>query len=341
MLALFDPIQYKHEPRFFLSSGTLKPNTELAKRAKVLKTALLQQGHELKTPEPHGMSPVSAVHRPDYLHYLKHIYQRWQQIGGASDEVIPNIHPNRPPGGYPESAVGQAGWHMADTACPIGPDTWLSALASANTSVDAAQHVLDGRHSVYALCRPPGHHAYADMAGGFCYLNNTAIAAQHLRSRFKRVAIIDVDLHHGNGTQSIFYHRADVLTVSLHADPISFYPFFWGYAQERGEGPGIGCNLNFPLQRGTQDEDYVKILRQTLDHIDSFCPDALVVALGLDAYEGDPLAGLSITTKGFGRIGAAIAELKLPTVVVQEGGYLSKALGDNLKSFLNGFEKIG
>jgi acetoin utilization deacetylase AcuC-like enzyme len=176
------------------------------------------------------------------------------------------------------------------------------------------------------------------MAGGFCYLNNTAIAAQHLRSRFQRVAILDVDLHHGNGTQSIFYERADVMTVSLHADPESFYPFFWGYSSERGQGPGTGCNLNFPLPRLTQDESYIKILGQALDRIDSFCPQALVVALGLDAYGGDPLAGLSITTKGFGRIGAAISEMKLPTVLVQEGGYLSKALGDNLKSFLEGFK---
>ena len=338
MLAIFDPIQNKHQPRFFLSSGTLVANTEVAKRAKILQEALLQHGHQLEKPGSHGMQAVAAIHRPDYLHFLKTIYQRWQLIEGASEEVIPNIHPTRPAGGYPESAVGQAGWHMTDTACPIGPDTWESALASANTAADAAQHVLDGLPSVYALCRPPGHHAYAGMAGGFCYLNNTAIAAQHLRSRFQRVAILDVDLHHGNGTQSIFYERADVMTVSLHADPASFYPFFWGYSNERGQGPGTGCNLNFPLPRLTQDENYIKTLGQALDRIDSFYPQALVVALGLDAYGGDPLAGLSITTKGFGRIGAAISAMKLPTVLVQEGGYLSKALGDNLISFLEGFE---
>jgi acetoin utilization deacetylase AcuC-like enzyme len=339
MLSLFDPAQYKHEPRFFLTAGTMRQNTEVADRARVLKAALRQQGHALKTPESYGMAPVAAVHRPDYLHFLKNIYQRWQRLEGASEEVIPNVHPGRPAGGYPEAAVGQAGWHMADTACPIGPDTWESALASANTAVAAAQHVLDGRQSVYALCRPPGHHAYADMAGGFCYLNNTAIAAQYLRRRIQRVAILDVDLHHGNGTQSIFYQRADVLTVSLHADPVCFYPFFWGYSQERGAGPGMGCNWNFPLLRGTQDAEYLSTLQQALERIGTFCPDALVVALGLDAFEGDPLAYLAISTPGFGRIGAAIAAMKLPTVLVQEGGYLSQALGDNLKSFLDGFEK--
>jgi acetoin utilization deacetylase AcuC-like enzyme len=140
------------------------------------------------------MGPIASVHPPDYLHFLKNIFRRWQRIEGASEEVIPNVHPNRRSGGYPDSAVGQAGWHMADTACPIGPQTWTSVLASANNAVDAARYILDGTDSVYALCRPPGHHAFSDMAGGFCYLNNTAIAAQHLREGFRRIAILDVDL---------------------------------------------------------------------------------------------------------------------------------------------------
>ena len=338
MLALFDPLQLKHEPGFFLSSGSRLPNPEVAERARVLKESLLQHGHELKSPESHGMGPIAAVHPPDYLHFLKNIFKRWQRIEGASEEVIPNVHPNRRSGGYPDSAVGQAGWHMADTACPIGPQTWTSVLASANNAVDAARYILDGTDSVYALCRPPGHHAFSDMAGGFCYLNNTAIAAQHLREGFRRIAILDVDLHHGNGTQGIFYQRTDVLTVSLHADPIRFYPFFWGHRHERGEGPGLGFNLNFPLPRGTADEEYLKILTKALSQIASFYPEAMVVALGLDAFKEDPLAGFAITTEGFKKIGAAIAGMKLPTVLVQEGGYLCKELGENLNGFLDGFE---
>ena len=209
---------------------------------------------------------------------------------------------------------------------------------SANSAVHAAELVLNEADCAYALCRPPGHHAFADMAGGFCYLNNTAIAAQRLLTQSDRVAILDVDLHHGNGTQGIFYRRPDVLTVSLHADPAAFYPFFWGYADERGAGEGLGYNYNLPLPLGTGDDAYLDTLDMALTRIERFAPDMLVVALGLDAYEGDPLAGLSITTKGFGRIGAAIAEMQLPTVLIQEGGYLSKALGDNLKSFLGDFE---
>ncbi len=226
---------------------------------------------------------------------------------------------------------------MADTACPISAGTWQAACASADSAAYAASLLLKGEREVYALCRPPGHHAFADMAGGFCYLNNTAIAAQMLCDRFGRVAVLDVDVHHGNGTQGIFYARSDVLTVSLHADPAVFYPFFWGYAEETGEGRGEGANANFPLPRGTADDVYLDCLEKALDRIDAFAPGALVVALGVDAYEADPLAGLAITTEGFGRIGGAIGRRGLPTVLVQEGGYLSDALGRNLAAFLSGF----
>src|SRR5690606_33435184 len=169
------------------------------------------------------------VHTPDYLHFLQTIHERWSRIDGASAEVIPNIHPDRREASYPRSAVGQAGYHMADTACPIGPDSWESIYWSANCAASAAALVRDGgARAAYALCRPPGHHAFADLAGGFCFVNNAAVAATVLRERHARVAIVDVDLHHGNGTQGIFYRRPDVLTVSIHADPLRFYPFFWG-----------------------------------------------------------------------------------------------------------------
>ncbi len=170
--------------------------------------------------------------------------------------MIPNIHPIARDGSYPASAVGQAGYHMADTACPISAETFDSACWSAWSAVEAADAVLAGEPAAYALCRPPGHHAFADVAGGFCFLNNSAIAAQRLRSNAARVAILDVDLHHGNGTQGIFYARADVLTVSLHADPARFYPFFWGHADERGEGAGLGANLNLPLPRKSGDDRF-------------------------------------------------------------------------------------
>lgn len=332
-----------HDPRHFLVSGALQRSPEIPARAEVLRQAAEAAGHEIVAPQDHDLSPIAAVHTPEYIQFLENIYARWQRIDGSSAEVIPNVHPVTRGSasmemGYPASAVGQAGYHLADTACPIGPGTWQAAVGSASCAVEAAQRVAAGARVCYALCRPPGHHAFADMAGGFCFLNNAAIVAQWLSESGRRVAVLDVDVHHGNGTQGIFYRRGDVLTVSLHADPARFYPFFWGHAPERGAGPGLGANLNLPLPRGTADDDYLAALDGALTRIRSFAADVLVVALGLDAFVGDPLAGLAITTAGFGRIGAAVAGLGLDSVLIQEGGYPSDELGDNLVSFLSGFE---
>lgn len=337
MKAFFADEQRKHDPKAFLSSGAPKPNPEQPARVDRLLAGARTAGCEVVRPREQGLGPVSAVHTPEYLDFLERIFERWQRIEGASAEVIPNIHPLARDGTYPASAVGQAGYHMADTSCPISAETWDSALWSAWTAASAADDVQGGASLAYALCRPPGHHAFADVAGGFCYINNSAVAAQRLRSNAARVAILDVDLHHGNGTQGIFYRRDDVLTVSIHADPVRFYPFFWGHADERGEGPGLGYNLNLPLARRTADAGFLEALDAALRRIRAFAPEALVVALGLDAFEGDPFGGLSVTTPGFGRIGEAIGTLGLPTVIVQEGGYLCDALGDNLAAFLTGF----
>ena len=211
-------------------------------------------------------------------------------------------------------------------------------MASAASAVHAAALVLDSRDAAYALCRPPGHHAYADMAGGFCYLNNSAIAAQYLRRQADRVAIIDIDVHHGNGTQAIFYDRADIYTASIHADPANFYPFFWGHADEAGIGDGAGFNRNIPLPLGSDDRAYLRALSEVIDGARKTRPDMLVVALGLDASKADPLAGLQVTTEGFTEAGRLLGQMRLPTVLVQEGGYPSVELGVNLAAVLEGFE---
>ncbi|RWF49575.1 MAG: histone deacetylase family protein [Mesorhizobium sp.] len=337
MKAFYAQEQKRHDPKAFLSSGAAQPNPEKPERVERLLAGARSAGCAIERPGNHGLGPVSAVHTPEYLDFLEHIFERWQRIDGASAEVIPNIHPIARNGSYPASAVGQAGYHMADTACPISGETWQSALWSAWSAVEAAETVMAGASGAYALCRPPGHHAFADVAGGFCFINNSAVAAQVLRRQAARVAILDVDLHHGNGTQGIFYARPDVLTVSLHADPVRFYPFFWGHADERGEGPGLGYNFNLPLRRKSADAAFLEALGVAFQRIRAFSPDVLVVALGLDAFEGDQFGGLSVTTPGFSRIGEAIAGLGLPTVIVQEGGYLCDELGDNLTAFLTGF----
>jgi acetoin utilization deacetylase AcuC-like enzyme len=337
MKVVFDPRHAAHDPQFFLSSGAPQPCPEKPARAEALLAATKRMGLEIVAPFDYGEDPIRAVHPERYLTFLRGIYSRWQRIEGASAEVIPNIHPDHRGVGYPASAVGQAGYHMTDTSCPIGPATWDAAYGSAQVALTAAGLVSGGARAAYALCRPPGHHAFAESAGGFCYLNNSAIAAEALAARGERVAILDVDLHHGNGTQGIFHARGDVLTVSIHADPVRYYPFFWGYAGETGAGAGEGFNLNLPLPRGTGDEGFLDALNVALARVAEFAPTVLVLALGLDAFEGDPFAGLAVTTPGFARIGAAVANLGLPTVIVQEGGYLCPELGDNLEAVLTQF----
>jgi len=337
MKAFFAEEQRRHDPKSFLSSGAPKPNPEVPERVNRLLAGAKAAGCSIERPADYGLGPIAAIHTAEYIEFLQNIFTRWQRIEGASKEVIPNIHPIARGGSYPASAVGQAGYHMADTSCPISEHTFESACWSAWTAVAAAEAVQSGQRSAYALCRPPGHHAFADVAGGFCFFSNSGIAAQHLRRHAERVAILDVDLHHGNGTQGVFYRRGDVLTVSLHADPARFYPFFWGYADERGEGPGLGANYNLPLARKSGDDVFLEALDAAIRRIQAFAPDAIVVALGLDAFEGDPFGGLSVTTPGFSRIAEAIAAMRLPTVIVQEGGYLCDALSDNLTAFLAGF----
>jgi acetoin utilization deacetylase AcuC-like enzyme len=338
MKAVFDERQRLHDPQNFMANGVISRSPEQPARIDRLAEGAAQAGCSIMAPADHGMGPIAAIHSAEYLTFLRTIHERWMHIEGAAPEVIPNIHPDRRSASYPQSAVGQAGYHQADTACPIGAHTWESAYWSAQTAVTGADLVLSGQRAAYALCRPPGHHAFGDLAGGFCFLSNSAIAAERLLRAGRRPALLDVDVHHGNGTQGVFYARGDVLTVSIHADPSRFYPFFWGHAHERGTGAGLGANLNLPLPRGTGDADYLATLATALDRIADFGADTLVVALGLDAHEADPFKGLAVTTGGFARIGTAIAALGLPTLLVQEGGYLSEALGANLTSFINGFE---
>ena len=338
MKAVYSEKHRSHDPQFFLVRGVVKKTTEQPERADRLLKGLAAGKHRLVEPVAFGQGPRLRVHSVEYLNFLSEAWDAWSALGDAGPEMIANIHPVRHAATYPTHIVGRLGWHTADTGCPIGPGTWAGACASSDVATTAAQMVMDGEDAVYALCRPPGHHAYRDIAGGFCFLNNSAIAAAHLRLAHERVAILDVDVHHGNGTQGIFYEQGDVFTVSIHADPAAYYPYVWGYAHERGAGPGLGANLNIPLSLGTGDDGYLPALDRAAKAIEAFAPGALVVALGLDASEHDPLAGLKLTTDGFRRIGAAIARIGLPTVLVQEGGYLSDILGANLAAVLGGFE---
>jgi len=332
----YAPVQKTHDPDTFLVAGAQRPIPEVPERAERLLGAIQRLGLNAEAPADHGLAPLAAVHTPEYLDFLRNIHAEWQALDG-SREVVPNVHPDRRDCAYPSSPVGRAGYHLADTACPVAAETWDAVRTSAHAAVSAARAVLDGAPHAYGLCRPPGHHAFTDMAGGFCYLNNAAIAAQDLRGAHERVAVLDVDLHHGNGTQGVFYRRGDVLTVSVHVDPDDFYPFFWGHAAERGVGAGLGCNLNLPLAVGSGDERFLAALDAACARIEAFAPGALVLSLGLDASGDDPFGGLKVSADGFEEIGRRIGALSLPTAVIQEGGYLSDTLGDNLFRVLAGF----
>ncbi|WP_417829862.1 histone deacetylase family protein [Thalassospira sp.] len=338
MRAYFSDDQLRHHGKTFIVAGEKKPIPEVPERAEILGRALSRLGLDIHRPSDAGMAPIKAIHDDHYLDFLQTIYQEWQAEGG-SELVIPNIHPFNRKGPYPRHHVAKAGFHLGDTSCPVSETTWQSAYASAQTAISAARHVRDGgAQSAYALCRPPGHHASSNIAGGFCYLNNSAIAAQELRAKHDRVAILDIDLHHGNGTQHIFYDRADVMTLSIHADPMDFYPFFWGHAHECGELAGLGFNHNQPLPLGSGDDVFLDALDRALAKVDDFGADAVVIALGLDASRDDPFGGLAVSPDGFARIGEKIGTLSCPTVLVQEGGYVSETLAENLYQFLSGFD---
>ena len=341
MQVVFSDAHLKHAPETFLVAGTWVPYPESPARAEALKAAAEAAGHSLIAADGFGPGPRAAVHAPDYLRFLETAHGRWTRTPGAAPFVVPNAHPGRHMAGRPEGVVGQAGYYMADTSAPMSAATWPAAVAAADVATHAAELVLAGTPAAYGLARPPGHHAFRDMAGGFCFLNNTAIAAQRLVERLGRVAVLDVDVHHGNGTQGIFYERPDVFTISIHADPARFYPFFSGYGNERGAGPGLGANLNLPLEKGSGDDAVLAALERGIEALRAFAPEALVVALGFDAYVGDPFAGFAVTTGGFGAIGARVGALDLPTVLIQEGGYNVDDLGANLTTFLAGFEGVG
>jgi acetoin utilization deacetylase AcuC-like enzyme len=340
MITIFDEAQRLHAPPGYIVSGKLQPSPERPERIDLLMEGVRRLGGPVKAPPSIDRQLLELIHTPRYLAFLENVWTRWSRLPDASAYPAPNVHalgrPTLPEAGYPDSVVGQCGFHIGDGSAPITAETWTSALASAATAAHAAQLLLDGGRLVYALCRPPGHHAASDVAAGFCYINNSALAAELLTRAGQRVAVLDIDVHHGNGTEAIFYDRANILTISLHADTKRFYPFFWGYAEETGRGDGEGYNLNLPLPRGTKIDDYRRALAKALQRVAEFRPTMLVIAAGLDISIDDPFQGFAITTADFATIGRDIATLHLPMLVVQEGGYPSASLGVNLASLFEG-----
>jgi len=317
-----------------------QPSAECPDRANnVLKVIQDQNFGTLKDPTNFGEDKLTRIHAPDYVQFLKDVWPAWL----ASNEKGANARPDTFVGAGmrhadAECIAGKLGRYSFDSTSPFVEGSWQAIRTSANIALTGAELVWGGERHAFALCRPPGHHATVNYCGGYCYLNNTALAAQSLLDRgAKKIAVLDVDYHHGNGTQSIFYERNDVLTISLHADPSIEYPYFLGYADEPGSGAGHGFNVNYPLPFGTDWEQYEVALADAIQQVQRFEPDGLVVALGLDTFAGDPTTHFNIETEDYVRMGKAISSLGLQTLVVLEGGYSVEHIGTNTVKFLSGF----
>jgi len=336
MKCFYHPAQKLHYPNTYLSRGQMRKPQEIPERIDAMLEGLRRLNLPVTQPKDHGIEPLLAVHDKGYLEFLKSAHQRWKQIPQDwGDEVMSNIyvrHPNPLRG-----ILAEAARYLADGSCPVGEHTWTSSYWSAQSAVAGAEAILAGDQKAYALCRPPGHHARRDAAGGFCYINSAAVAAQHLLSKFNRVAVLDTDMHHGQGVQEIFYARDDVLYVSVHGDPTNFYPVVAGFDDERGEGPGKGFNQNLPMPHGSSEQVFFESVDKALVTLNQFKPDAIVLALGFDVYKDDPQSLVAVTTLGFEKLGRIVSDLSLPTLVVQEGGYHLGDMADNTASFFRGF----
>lgn len=332
MRCVFDPRQLAHAPAVELHNGGFVPYAEKPARAEAVAAAVGPAAPAVD----HGEAPLLAVHDPAYVDFLKSAHDDWRaagRSGDASGYAWPVVR--RRPLAL-DRIDAKLGAYSFDASSPIAAGTWEGAYWSAQTALTALDSLLAGERAAFALCRPPGHHAGRDYLGGYCHLNNAAIAAEAATRAGRRVAILDVDYHHGNGTQDIFWDRGDVFFASIHADPRTDYPFFWGHADETGEAEGEGATLNLPLPRSTGLAAYLPALDQALARIAAFGAELLVISYGADTWAGDPISFFRIETADYAVIAARIAALGLPSLVVMEGGYAVDAIGANTASFLGG-----
>jgi len=334
MRIFWDPRQREHAPARELHNGGFVAFAETASRA----DSILAAVGDTELPADQGEAPLLRAHTQAYVDFLKGAHGDWLAAGRTGDAhgyVWPAVRRRPLDLKRIDAKLGQ---YSYDASTPVAAGTWASAYWGAQSALSALEALLSGERSAFALCRPPGHHCGADYMGGYCYLNNAAIAAEAAIAAGKsRVGILDIDYHHGNGTQDIFYARGDVLFVSIHADPGMDYPYYWGRADEIGEGPGEGANLNLPLLRGANLTDYEPALDAALGRIAAFAPDLLIVSHGADTYTRDPISFFNLETRDYPVIARRIASTGYPTLIVMEGGYAVDALGDNVAAFLSGF----
>ncbi len=340
MKTIYSLAHLGHAPKEEFEAGRLSPAVEVPARVERVKARIEERKiGPILPPRTFGNEPILRVHDAELVGFLSTAHDDWtKRYGEAAADAIPSAWPAR--GMRPQTSgdvESRLGSFAFDTATPITKGTWAAARAAADVALTAADCIRTGERAAFALTRPPGHHVSADIFGGYCYLNNAAIAAQWLADNALRPAILDVDYHHGNGTQAIFYARNDVFYASLHADPSFAYPHFAGFADERGRGTGENANLNLPLPAQTAWESYSPALAQALNAVNAFGPDVLLVSLGLDTFERDPISRFRLKSANYLRMGEAIAKLGKLTLFIFEGGYDLESLAENTVNVLEGF----
>jgi len=343
MRIYFTEQQALHAPQYEFFRGQRVPCFENPSRADHVRAALQAHGLALHAPDVDSAPLLAQVHAPRYLDFLRTAWDQWLALDAANAQVqpFPSVWPVRTLRSDVEPAdfIARLGLYSMDNGSPLAAGTWAAAKAGADAAASAAGALLRGERAAFCATRPPGHHAGPDFMGGYCFINNAAVCAQALRQGgAARVAVLDVDYHHGNGTQAIFYDRADVLFASLHGDPRTEYPFYLGHADETGTGAGAGFNLNLPLPAGSSVARWFDALDTACARVADHRPDALVVSLGLDTYAGDPISRFQLQQADFARLGRRLARLGLPTAFILEGGYAAAELGENAVCVLQGFE---
>ena len=333
-----------HRPLPYFSYGKMHEPLEIPGRMVELLKAPVALGLEVTIATDVGIAPILAIHDFGYVEFLKHGYDEWMALNedlGAQVQTGIFVPYDNPGIGI----MAKAAKYQADDSAPISEHSWTSIYWSAQTALNAAEALLNeevlnterGQNNIQ-LCfsRPPGHHARKSAAGGFCYLNNAAIIAEHLRQKYAKVAIVDTDMHHGQGIQEIFYERSDVLYTSVHGDPVNFYPAVTGHEFERGTGAGEGYNVNFPMPHGTDEAGFFNYVDKSIEAMTLFDPDVIIHVLGFDVYKDDPEARCAVTTEGFTVLAQKLKALNKPLIVLVEGGYYLQKLNDNLQAFLSG-----
>lgn len=342
MKTVFSPRHSDHWLRFEYSGGQAKPCFEKPDRVEFVKREIQARnlGGIIET-KAFPLEHIHSVHDEAYVRFLQECWAQWVEEMNPELDAIATVF-NRQ--GFadriePKSIEAKLGKYAADLTAGLGPKSWRAIEASANVALTGAQHIMAGEQAMFSLCRPAGHHASAALMAGYCYINNAAVAAQYcLTEGCERVAILDIDYHHGNGTQSIFYDRPDVFVASIHADPDQEYPFYAGRANECGELKGLGANLNIPLPLGsTAWPEYQSALQQSMEAIARYKPDVLIISLGVDTYEDDPISHFRLNSNDFKKIGALLAAMKLPSLFVFEGGYAVNAIGVNTVNVLEAY----